>query len=84
MKNPQDADAPLSFDAGLARLEALVDRLERGELELEESLKLFEEGVRLSRRLAEQLEGAERRIELLLGEGEARVRRPLDLPEEDP
>lgn len=58
------------FDADLERLEALVERLEQGELALEESLAVFEEGVRLSRQLAARLEDAERRVEVLLGDGD--------------
>jgi len=60
----------LSFEVALERLEGIVDRLEEGDLELEAALAAFEEGVALSRRCAEHLEGAERRIELLLREGE--------------
>jgi exodeoxyribonuclease VII small subunit len=63
-------DAP-AFEDALARLETLVKRLDGGELPLEQSLALFEEGVALARGCAERLESAERRIELLLREGEA-------------
>jgi exodeoxyribonuclease VII small subunit len=69
--------SPPSFDADLTRLEALVERLEQGARALEESLAVFEEGVHLSRRLAEQLEHAERRVEILLREGEELVARPF-------
>lgn len=68
----------LSFEDALDRLEAIVDRLERGELALEEALATFEEGVGLSRRLGEQLGGAERRVEELLREGAGLATRPLD------
>ena len=68
----------LSFEAALERLEAIVDRLERGELALEEALATFEEGVGLSRRLGEQLGGAERRVEELLRDGAGLATRPLD------
>ena len=70
--------AELSFEASLERLEGVVDRLERGELELEESLTAFEEGVRLSARCAEQLADAEQRIELLMQQGGDWVSRPFD------
>ncbi len=69
----------LSFEDALDRLEAIVDRLERGELALEEALATFEEGVGLSRRLGEQLGGAERRVEELLREGAGLATRPLDV-----
>ena len=55
----------LKFEDCLARLEQIVGALEAGNLPLEESLKVFEEGIALSRRCARYLEDAERRIELL-------------------
>ena len=55
-----------SFEASLQELEKIVRRLEDGDLPLEESLKLFEDGVRLSRECQERLNQAERRIEILL------------------
>jgi len=63
------APAEPSFESALARLEAIVERLESGDLPLEQALAAFEEGVTLSRRCASELEAAERRIELLVGEG---------------
>lgn len=68
---------PDSFEAALARLEALVARLERGELPLEDALATFEEGVGLTRRLGEQLVSAERRVEELIRDGAGLVTRPL-------
>ena len=56
----------LSFEAALKQLEEIVQRLERGELPLEESLKLYEEGIRLSRLCHAKLEEAEGKIELLM------------------
>ena len=55
-----------TFEASLSRLEAVVRQLENGDLPLEESLKLFEDGVRLSRECRERLTSAERRIEVLM------------------
>ena len=67
------ADAELSFENALARLESIVAELESGDLALEQALATFEEGVTLSRRCASQLEDAERRIERLVGtQAEAR------------
>lgn len=60
------ADKKQTFEASLKELEKVVRRLEEGELPLEESLKLFEDGVRLSRECQERLNQAERRIEVLL------------------
>jgi exodeoxyribonuclease VII small subunit len=61
-----------TFEAQLASLEKVVRDLERGDLPLEESLRLFEEGVRLSRECQERLNQAERRIEVLLRDSEGR------------
>ncbi len=60
----------LSFEQAIGRLETIVDRLEGGELSLEDSLQAFEEGVGLSRRCAEQLDAAESRVEQLVGDNE--------------
>jgi exodeoxyribonuclease VII small subunit len=57
---------PPTFEAALVKLEQIVQRLEKGELPLEESLVLYEEGVRLSRLCHAKLEEAEGKIELLL------------------
>jgi len=59
----------LLFEEAIGRLETVVDRLEAGDLALEAALASFEQGVKLTRRCAEQLEAAERRIELLTREG---------------
>jgi len=68
----------LTFEDCLGRLEQIVNALESGTLPLEESLKVFEEGVALSRRCACYLDEAERRIELLTrDESGALVTRPL-------
>ena len=55
----------IKFEDALGRLEQIVDQLESGDLPLESSLKVFEEGVALARRCAKYLEEAEKRIELL-------------------
>jgi exodeoxyribonuclease VII small subunit len=58
---------PASFEDGIKRLSEIVQTLERGELPLEESLRLFEEGVGLSRASQEKLDSAQKRVEELLG-----------------
>lgn len=55
-----------TFEASLEQLEKIVRKLEDGDLPLEDSLKLFETGIRLSRECQERLNQAERRIEILL------------------
>jgi exodeoxyribonuclease VII small subunit len=59
--------APVSFEDGIKRLSEIVQTLERGDLPLEESLRLFEEGVGLSRASQERLDSAQKRVEELLG-----------------
>jgi exodeoxyribonuclease VII small subunit len=70
----------------LQQLEQIVRRLENGDLALEESLKLFEDGVRLSRECQERLNQAERRIEVLLkdenGNPQLEIIKTEDLREE--
>lgn len=63
-------EAPLSFEAGLQQLEAIVKEMESGELPLERALDLFERGMKLSEACRKQLEEAETRIEVLIRRGE--------------
>jgi exodeoxyribonuclease VII small subunit len=55
-----------TFEESLKKLETIVDQLERGDLPLEESIKLFEEGVNLSNACKKELETAEGKVQLLL------------------
>ena len=71
MKN--NDEQPKSFEASLEALEQIVQELEQGELPLEKSLELFEQGIRLSRECQERLSQAERRIEVLLRDNQGRV-----------
>ena len=61
-----------TFEASLNELEKIVNQLENGDLSLEDSLRLFEEGVRLSRECQQRLVQAERRIEVLLSDAEGK------------
>lgn len=56
-----------TFEDAVKRLSEIVTTLERGDLPLEDSLQLFEEGVRLSRASQEKLDAAQKRVEELLG-----------------
>lgn len=60
------AEKKQTFETSLKELEKIVRRLEEGDSSLEDSLKLFEDGVKLSRECQERLNQAERRIEVLL------------------
>lgn len=62
-----------TFEASLEALELIVHQLEDGDLPLERSLELFEEGIRLSRECQERLSQAERRIEILLRDNQGRT-----------
>lgn len=66
-----------TFEASLEALEQIVRELERGDLSLEKSLELFEQGIRLSRECQERLSQAERRIELLMRDNQGR---PVAVP----
>ena len=81
-KSPPAAEEALGFEQALERLETIVEELEAGSLTLEESLARYEEGVRLSRRLTQSLDQAEKRIERLVEEdGQAPTTRTI---EDDP
>ena len=60
------ADADPGFDTILVRLREVVQKLESGELSLEQSLAVYEEGVQLARRGQQLLASAEKRVEILV------------------
>jgi exodeoxyribonuclease VII small subunit len=64
----RNSKAP-DFEQALAELETLVERLERGDLPLDEALKLFERGVALTRHCQASLQAAQQRVEILLKRG---------------
>lgn len=66
--------AALKFEDALARLETIVMELERGELPLDQSLKIFEEGIKLSKTCLKILDDAERKVEVLVQEKDGRKR----------
>jgi exodeoxyribonuclease VII small subunit len=68
---PPEPGEPPPFEASLKRLTEIVQTLEKGDLALEESLRLFEEGVRLSRASQQRLDAAEKRVDELLSTDEA-------------
>lgn len=70
-----------SFEEQLTALESVVERLERGELTLDESVRLFEEGVKLSEACKKELETAEGKIQVLVERGRALVAVDLDVDE---
>lgn len=60
------AEKKLTFEQAMGRLEEIVNRLERGEAPLEESLSLFEEGTALLKKCSRQLDQAEQKVVKLL------------------
>jgi exodeoxyribonuclease VII small subunit len=71
-KKPEPAKKP-DFERSLARLEEVVRRLESANLSLDDAMKLFEEGVELSRECQKQLEQAEGRVEILLKKADGKL-----------
>lgn len=71
------------FEEALERLEAIVKSLEDGDLPLEQSLRLFEEGVALTRLCAAKLEEAQRRIDVLTRDAQGDLKLvPFEAPAE--
>ena len=82
VRKPEPPKKP-DFEKSLARLEEVVRRLESPQLALDEAMKLFEEGVELSRECQRQLEEAESRVEILLKKADGKlVAEPFE-PEKD-
>jgi len=76
--------ATLSFEKALEDLEKIVEKLEKGGFSLSESLALFEKGVKLARFLREELEKAEKKVEILLKDEKGEVKeKPFELGEEE-
>jgi exodeoxyribonuclease VII small subunit len=72
------------FEEALEKLEEIVKRMEAGEMTLEESLKAFEEGIKLARLCAKKLDEADRRVELLLRQEGELVTKPFREEEREP
>jgi exodeoxyribonuclease VII small subunit len=69
----ENKEQKLTFEAGLERLEQIVKELEQGDLALEKSLELFEEGMKLSGLCRQQLEEAESKVELLVKKSDGKM-----------
>jgi exodeoxyribonuclease VII small subunit len=78
-KNIEGRMAKERFEEALSKLEKVVEKLEAGDISLEESLKLFEEGIRLSRFCNQKLDEAEKKVEILLKDEEGEIKiQPFD------
>ena len=73
-----DTAKPVNFEQSLKELEALVTKLEKGGLSLEESLKCFEQGVKLTRECRLALQNAEQKISVLSKENGDWVEKNID------
>ena len=81
-KNAQRAsNEPIDFEKKLRELELLVERLEQGELSLEESLQDFERGIALSRECQMALNTAEQKVEILTKNADKETIEPYDADE---
>jgi exodeoxyribonuclease VII small subunit len=72
-----------NFEESLSHLESLVEALEAGELSLEESLKAFEEGIKLTRECQQALQAAEQKVRVLVSEGQIPQSEPFGTDVED-
>ena len=79
----QDSAAP-KFEECLQRLEQIVEQLEKGDIPLEQSLALFEEGMKLSHACRSELEAAEGKAEILLKQNGKLQAEPFALGEKKP
>ncbi|MBN2245817.1 MAG: exodeoxyribonuclease VII small subunit [Candidatus Aminicenantes bacterium] len=74
----------LSFEKALSELEDIVEKMEKGDLSLNESLALFERGVQLARFMRTEIETAEKKIEILLKDEKGKIQpEPFDLNDEE-
>jgi exodeoxyribonuclease VII small subunit len=76
------SDTP-DFERALGELESLVERLERGDLPLEEALKAFERGVELTRHCQSSLRAAQQKVEILLRRNGQTGTEAFGVPEDD-
>lgn len=72
------------FEEALEKLEEIVHRMEAGEMTMEESLKAFEEGIRLARLCTKKLDEADRRVDLLLRQDGEPVTKPFAGEDREP
>ena len=83
-KAPQDASPVAQFEHSLDELEQLVEKMEQGEMSLEDSLAAYERGVGLYRRCQSALEQAELRVRLLSDPANPGDAKPFDTNDDGP
>jgi len=77
-KKAAKSESGIDFEASLKELEELVEKMEKGDLSLEQSLKDFERGVALTRACQQALREAEQKVQLLSGKDEASELQPFE------
>lgn len=82
MNNESGEKESLMFEQALKRLEEVVELLEQGETPLEESIRLFDEGMKLVHTCSQKLERAQQQVEILIEENGRVVKKPFQ-PEEE-
>ncbi|MBW1773224.1 MAG: exodeoxyribonuclease VII small subunit [Deltaproteobacteria bacterium] len=76
--------AEKSFEGAMQRLEEITQNLENGDLSLEDSIDVFEEGMKLAKFCSKKLEEAEKKVTKLVKEGEGKFsQQPFDMEEEE-
>jgi len=76
--------AEKSFEKAMQRLEEITQNLENGDLSLEDSIDVFEEGMKLAKFCSKKLEEAEKKVTKLVKEGEGKFsQQPFDMEEEE-
>ncbi len=70
--------AVFEFEAALAELEKVVERMEQGDVPLEESLQQFEQGINLTRSCQQALKAAEQKVQILLEKSEHAELKPFE------
>jgi exodeoxyribonuclease VII small subunit len=83
LRNLSRNSKPPEFEEALTELEALVERLEHGDLPLDEALKVFERGVALTRHCQTALQAAQQKVEILLKRGGELRAEPFEEPGDD-
>ena len=78
MASKKKNDSELDLEGALEKLELLVESLEKGDLSLEESLKVFEDGIKLTRQCQEKLAAAEQKVQLLIEQNGTLKSEPFD------
>jgi exodeoxyribonuclease VII small subunit len=83
IRNVSRDSKPLDFEQALSELESLVERLERGDVPLDEALRTFERGVALTRHCQASLQSAQQKVEILLKRSGQPQAEPFEEPDEE-